>query len=1007
MGLYLYLVKLKIFLNSFTTLCLVLNAFSQQKVFEFKNFTQENGLPGNECYFVYRDSRNYLWIATEDGVVRYNGSKMEYFELPDNVIFKIREDHKGRIWFFSHTGKLSYFYDETIHSYKFNDSIVKYCRNILINDAYVNDSDEIILNSTRFENYRISGAGLVKRSDFYSPVPCVPHIKIDSIGHNLFFAQKLSYYKPYPGNKFIEFERSINKKKIIYRVPDFSVDFTHYGCVSTDGNTIFVFYGKTLVKLYSDGTFKTKNFKASILSFDTAANNNIWIGFTNNGALLLNNEMEELFTEPALTEKTITSIRHDYEGGTWFSTLEKGVFYLKNSAISHLTGNKLIKGPVFRLYNVGDSSILFGNYNGIFKLYNKRISPIMQLECKSVNDLFIGKDNNIYFTAGFSYANCSFLKYSISKDAGFKNVFAFCAVSEIIHPQPHKIWASTYDNVYEYDGSNSADGSHKISCSEVKVIDQSVSKPGILFLDQNGQSWLGTINALYKFSTIYPKPVRYQPNSDIFSKGITAIRQMENSIYCFGIRFGGIALMQDSTIVGNITEKEGLLSNSVKYILALKNDLWVSTAKGISVIQFRSFDPIRYTITNIGKNEGLYDLIIYQLMAYHGNILAATNNGIYEIQNPANFLSNSPMSIPLYINSVSYYKGDTTQVNSITLPYNNDRLVIKFSAICFNSPEEVKYYYRLGLKDTTWHGISSNELLLEKLIPGTYKLEIKAAIPSLHRYSEIKSMKIIVESPWWQNAWVLLGAILLLIGAFLLIYKRRVRIIQQREERNTALNVKMVELEQAALRSQMNPHFIFNCLTSIQQLIAAGNKTEANEYLVKFARLIRKTMELSINTYISIEEELGYIKEYMELEQLRIPNQFVFAIEVDNNIDKKETLIQSMMLQPIIENSIRHGIKHLKNRIGVISISLKRKDKFIDCIVKDNGVGRPKLPELKKNTYIDHKSYGLEIVKKRLEASQVEKQMEMIIIEDLSDKMGNADGTMLTLHLPYKIVNNS
>ena len=573
----------------------------------------------------------------------------------------------------------------------------------------------------------------------------------------------------------------------------------------------------------------------------------------------------------------------------------------------------------------------------------------------------------------------------------------------MVQPILQKYWVSNYENVFEFNHKPDAALQSDKNYIPIRLIDSSIAKPGILYSDRKNQVWLGTINALYKFNSARSRPERFQPQTEILNNGITAIQQMENGIYIFGARFGGIVLMKDTSIIGNITEKQGLLSNAIKYLLVLNNDIWVATAKGISVIRFQSYNPLKYTIVNIGKNDGLYDVIIFQLMPYRGAILASTSNGIYEIDRPDELLNKQPKPIPFFINSVSYYKADTNAISSITLPYNNNRVVIKYGAICFNSPEEIKYSYRLGLKDTSWHSISSTELLLENLIPGTYNLELKAEIPGQHRFSGIMALRIIVESAWWQNIWLILTAIGMLSLIFILIYKRRIRVIEKREEQNSIINRRMTELEQAALRSQMNPHFIFNCLTSIQHLIVAGNKTEASEYLVKFGRLIRKTMDLSIYSYITIEEELNYLTEYMVLEQLRIPDQFDYFIDVDPVIDKHHLLIQSMMLQPIVENCIRHGIKHLKDRKGIITISMKRSENYIDCIITDNGIGRDaNLPDASKNTYTEHKSYGLNIVKKRLATLHGTGQDEMIGIQDLYDSSGSVSGTCVTIHLPFK-----
>jgi LytS/YehU family sensor histidine kinase len=260
-----------------------------------------------------------------------------------------------------------------------------------------------------------------------------------------------------------------------------------------------------------------------------------------------------------------------------------------------------------------------------------------------------------------------------------------------------------------------------------------------------------------------------------------------------------------------------------------------------------------------------------------------------------------------------------------------------------------------------------------------------------------------VEKAWWQNNWLKILGLLLAVGLGYTILKIRVDRIYKREKQNAILKTRMVELEQTALRSQMNPHFIFNCLTSIQQLIISGNKTDANEYLVKFARLIRKTLDLSARSFISIEEETDYLKEYLVLEQLRIPGQFSFSIDIDENINLHRYEIPGMMLQPIIENSIRHGIKHLENKTGFIGISLKQDGQYIICTITDNGVGRGRSGEQKGSSFRENKSYGMEIVTRRLSAISFHHENEGTIdIEDLFHEDGSAAGTKVTMRLPFK-----
>ncbi|MBL0359248.1 MAG: histidine kinase [Chitinophagaceae bacterium] len=382
--------------------------------------------------------------------------------------------------------------------------------------------------------------------------------------------------------------------------------------------------------------------------------------------------------------------------------------------------------------------------------------------------------------------------------------------------------------------------------------------------------------------------------------------------------------------------------------------------------------------------------------------MSVASDGIYLFENTESLLNKKLPDIPFYINTISNYKGDTSNVKNISIPYSNNRLVVRYSAVSFNSYETVKYFIILTMATLAGTAPPIPELILENLEPGSYKLQIKAVIPNQQRQSANKSF-FTIEKPWWQNNWIRLLTVILLLAAVYAYIIKRVRKIKSEEKKKTDLNAKLSELEQTALRSQMNPHFIFNCLTSIQQLIVSGNKTDANEYLVKFARLIRKTLDLSAHPFISIREETEYLTEYLLLEQLRLSGQFKFMFSKDETINVDKTYIPNMMLQPVVENCIRHGIKSLENKKGMININFQQNKKSITCTITDNGVGRTEKSSFNENAFTKHKSYGVDIVRKRLQAfSEFNNQDTGIEINDLLNASGAAAGTQVILHLPFK-----
>jgi ligand-binding sensor domain-containing protein len=962
---------------------------------QLKNVSRKDGLPSNESYCIYRDSKDYLWIGTDQGVVRFNGSKMEHFNLPDNVVFKIREDDKGRVWFFSHSGLLSYYYKNVITLYKYNDAIAKELKGILITDARIVD-DEIFINSHEYYNYKISREGKItpfKYLDFQSGDLVINISKFN----NGFFAQK---EKDNCGvNELIVLHINIGDKVREYKLPFNQRSLGQYGVINREGR-FYVFNSKTIICLNEDGTSSYRVMPSEILTIGFGSNNNIWVGLYQKGAVSLNADLEENPDDHILTKLSVSSVTVDYEGGTWFCTLERGAFYLQKNVIRMLSLDGLNAQAVFRMYNVNDSILLFANSKGVHRYSNGRSDLVAPINLFDAAGLF-AQGHGIYVggsTNEIRQGACG--RNILLKDPYFKNAFLFESSCDFIRADDSKIAFTAGINFFKVDYSTYKNVTDIVELSTIAL------PRGFLFKDNRKKIWLGNINALYYLDSLGGSPKKAEVNNQLNNKGVTAMRQMCNGLYVLGIRFGGIAIVKGNSILGSIAEEQGLSSNSVKYILARNDTLWVATSKGISIIRFSSFEPLQYEITNVADDKNIYDVVIYQLITFKDKILAATGNGIYSF-NPADLSQKAPALIPFYINSVSTFKTDTSGIDVISLPFKHNRVTVSFSAVAYNSFDRVCYYYRFSNVDTVWQKINTTELLLENLSPGKYDLELKCDIPHRGRYSEVQKLQINILKPWWQSGLFMIACILFALSSFYIFYFFKIRKIKNTARERFAVKAKMLELEHAAVHAQMDPHFIFNCLTSIQQLIILGEASKANQYLVKFSRLIRSGLELSSSNYVSLTNEKNYIQEYLSLEQLRFPDSFDFSVHVENTIPGG-TSIPHMMIQPFIENSIRHGIRNLKSRRGNISIIFSMQDQRIACNIIDNGIG---IKAAMRNQSADsgaRKSFGIDLVKKRLDILNVQKEKIFFVkIEDLYDAAGLPAGTSVIIYMPYKMMQHA
>lgn len=216
----------------------------------------------------------------------------------------------------------------------------------------------------------------------------------------------------------------------------------------------------------------------------------------------------------------------------------------------------------------------------------------------------------------------------------------------------------------------------------------------------------------------------------------------------------------------------------------------------------------------------------------------------------------------------------------------------------------------------------------------------------------------------------------------------------------------VTESELMALRAQMNPHFIFNCVNSIQNFIFKNNIEAANDYLTGFSRLIRQTLDISAQKSISIAEEISYLNSYLQLEQMRFTGKFTYQFFVSPEIQQDSVLIPNMLLQPFVENSIRHGIRYRKDKAGLISINIDQTDKAVIFSLEDNGIGRKEAELLKSSSHIEYQSKGMTLTRDRVAAiNKSFKENITIKIIDLFNDAGEGSGTKVEISFPLTLIN--
>jgi ligand-binding sensor domain-containing protein len=336
-------------------------------------------------------------------------------------------------------------------------------------------------------------------------------------------------------------------------------------------------------------------------------------------------------------------------------------------------------------------------------------------------------------------------------------------------------------------------------------------------------------------------------------------------------------------------------------------------------------------------------------------------------------------------------KNDSSR--TLTLNPRQNNIDLYFSVTDYSQPGNYEYYYKLTPGKNEWLKTEQGHIGLNNLEYGTYTLEVKGQSNITGTYSLPDMLEFTIKPKWYQTIWFKILFFLIIAGILYALAKWRTRQIKEKAKLKSDYENKMIHLEMQNLRSQMNPHFIFNSLNSINSFVVENKTHLASDYLTKFSRLIRLILDNSKNESISLEKELETLKLYLLMESLRFDKKFDYAVHIDDGIDEQATKVPPMIIQPYVENAIWHGLLH-KNEKGKVDVHLKKIQQALQIIIEDNGIGRAKAAVMKSKNIEGTKSYGMQITALRIEQLNRKNKVETI---DLTDEQGNASGTRVTV----------
>lgn len=989
------------------------NTFAQQYI--FRNYSVKEGIAQSQVYCMLQDSRGFLWMGTRGGgLTRFDGINFTSYTtkngLPNNYILSIKEDAEHNLWIGTNNG-LSFYNGIKFQNYFPIKNAVIAIKEIEFDgkqNLWLASSEGLLLfNRNSFQNI---SAEINDKQHVINSVLYLNSNKILYANANGIFTYN-SIKKTY----------SLNKK------------YTQINCIRKDANN------KIWLGTYGMGIFvgDGENFSQTIgnpilrssivwnINFDKK--NNAWISTLSNGIIEynLNEKQTTILTEQeGLSNNHVRCMLQDQSGNYWFGTSGGGVSNYFGKMFTHYDKASGLGGNfVYSIFKDSKNKTWIGTANkGVTILDSSVFTTInasngfADVKVKAINEdnygtKYFGTDGNgLYILQNNSF----------EKIEKLSNQYIRSIVKDLLG----NIWIATAGSgIYKIEPTIKSSGNNLI-ITNLSIPDSLFSnRITTLHVDKKNRIWYATENDGISFiENDKASNFHLTTANDLPSNNIRCMVEDANNLLWIGSAGDGIASINlyDKNIIVNKVNNSSLTSNNI-YLMTFdsKNNLLLGSESGIDYVSLDKLNQIS-SVKHYSKGDGFVGIETCQNAVYKnedGTFWFGTINGLTKY-NPSNLVKNESETITT-INDVRLfyislaetkfkkYVGNWNEVKMIELPYNKNHLSFDFMGINFSNPDAVLYKWKLEGFDADWSPASKQRTVTYSNIPdGEFYFKVISCNEDGVWNKNPASIHIIIHKPFWKNWWFIFVGILGLVSLIWFIFKQREKNIKQKaqeQQQKIILEKELIELEHKALRLQMNPHFIFNALNSIQSQIGTDNEQNARYYLAKFSKLMRQILDNSRNSLISLQEEISMLENYLLVEKFCNNNSFEYSIQVDENVETDYIKIPPMILQPFVENAIKHGMKYLKNKIGKIEIDFKEENNILICTVIDNGVGRKKSEELNKQSRDDfHKSTALIVTEERLSLLHDEKNENHIVITDLYNELGEGCGTKVEVKIPIK-----
>lgn len=890
----------------------------------FRNISAELELPSMETYGLWQDREGAMWISTEAGIFRYNGSSLQMMtgrgSTEREAAYGFVETEDGTLWMGTSKNRILCYYKGRLWDTPFTKPYRQ-----IIGKAY--SAIYGLSNPEKCLLYVHSATKTAEIDICRNTVKGIP----SCTDCNFMFLKKNGMLLPlehitrfWGGPVSLQVAGGRDTLRILDQNEERTTSLLFRTTTGRLGDTLFFSYNNKLIQLNPDGSHATYRYPDRILYLYTDPDGGFWIGVLRDGVYYYRDWRRRENVVHSLDGYSVSAVLQDREASIWCNTLEKGTFICRSkqvidySAIEGLNKKAdVLKYENGHLLMLSGSSYIADVSPGAVKLH--RIPESMPL------------------------------RYV---DIGFHNGEWLLGGNQRLVRAPENFSTFRYQS-HVLDGGLTANPEHFVLAPGGKLYGSTLwgmmgmSSPKIVYMDLRRRLperlkmevaagadsfYAATSNGIILLNLADTTKIKRVKGTHSLVHAL--VRDHQGLYWAAGS--AGLFVFRSATDTAlRIDRVPGM---HTPYFYTITEDrygqIWAGTDQGLLKI---SRQKGRFSYRIYKEHNGLLSSYIYLLASDSSHLYVSTAEGLCSFPLLSELANTKAPGIQL----TAGRGAEALTASGLQLPYTRNSPEFGFDVSTFkNGMVQLQYILTHG-GSALQRTIPGNRIVLPNLDPGHYRLEVRAlnsdGIPS----AEPVVLQFRITPPYWQTLWFRLLILLLVAICIFTGIRWYVRNIRKREEKKAEINRMLAESQLSALQAQMNPHFIFNAINSIQNYILSKKEDDAYNYLAKFGKLIRMVLQQSREKMITLEQELETLELYVELEQLRFRSRFRYEVQIGPDIDTFDIEIPVMLIQPYIENAIWHGFMQLgEGKTGVLKLDIYRKDGFLYITVEDNGVGR-------------------------------------------------------------------